>query len=319
MARNKVQFQRGLSLAEFQRLYGSEELCQAALVKMRWPNGFVCPRCNGTAHAYCKPRRLFQCRACRTQTSVRAGTVFHKSRTPLTKWFLAMHLITAAKNDIASLELSRHLDVKWDTAWLMKQKLMEVMFQRNSIYKLGGDIQIDDAYQGGEQPALPGKTGRGARGKVPFVTAVEVRDGHPIHIQLRRVEGFTKEAIRDYAKANIATGSRVHSDGLGCWTGVADAGLKHKPKVTGGGRPKGDDFKWVNTALGNIKSAIVGTCRSCDIQHTQRYLAAYEWRYDRRFDLDENLSRLARVAVAVGPQPYRKLASVRPKAAETRG
>ena len=319
MARNKVQFQRGLSLAEFLRLYGSEEQCHTALVKMRWPNGFVCPKCKGSAHAYCNPRRLFQCRSCRVQTSVRAGTIFHKSRTPLTKWFLAMHLIMAAKNEIASLELSRHLDVKWDTAWLLKQKLMEVMFQRNSIYKLEGDIQIYDAYQGGEKPALPGKTGRGARGKVPFVVAVEVRNGHPIREQLRRADGFTKEAIHDYAQANIEPCARVISDGLGCFNGIAAAGLKHIVKITGVGRPLTGEFKWVNTALGNIKSAIVGTCRSCDIQHTGRYLAAYEWRFNRRFDLDQNVARLARVALTIEPHPYRKLASVRALAAETLG
>ena len=74
-----------------------------------------------------------------------------------------MHLMTSAKNDIASLELARQLDVKWDTAWLIKQKLMEVMLQRNSTYKLSGDIQVDDAYQGGEKP---GRTGRGAANKV---------------------------------------------------------------------------------------------------------------------------------------------------------
>lgn len=319
MARNKVQFQRGLSAAKFQRLYGTEDLCHAALVRMRWPDGFVCPKCNGRAHAYLKPRRLFQCRACRMQTSVRAGTIFHKSRTPLTKWFLAMHLITSAKNDVASLELSRQLDVKWDTAWLMKQKLLEVMVQRNSIYKLEGDVQIDDAYQGGEQPALPGNTGRGARGKVPFVLAVQTRDGRPIFAQMRVVPGFTKEAIRNYAEASIEPGARVLSDGLGCWNGLAEAGMKHEPKVTGGGRPRMGEFKWVNTALGNIKSAIVGTCRSCDIQHTPRYLAAYEWRFNRRFDLGQNLERLARVAVTIAPQPYRKLASVRQATAETRG
>ena len=157
MARNAVQFQKALSMAEFQRLYGTEEQCHAALVEMRWPDGFVCPRCAGRPHGYCAPKRLFQCTACRLQTSARAGTIFHKSRTPLTKWFLAMHLMTASKNDIAALELARQLDVKWDTAWLIKQKLMEVMRQRNSIYRLAGDIQIDDAYQGGEKP---GKRGR---------------------------------------------------------------------------------------------------------------------------------------------------------------
>jgi hypothetical protein len=162
VARNEVQFQKGLSMAEFHRLYGTEEQCHAALVKMRWPDGFVCPRCAGRSHGYCAPKRLFQCTDCRLQTSARAGTIFQKSRTPLTKWFLAMHLMTAAKNDIAALELARQLDVKWDTAWLIKQKLMEVMRQRNSIYKLAGDIQIDDAYQGGEKP---GKRGRGAANK----------------------------------------------------------------------------------------------------------------------------------------------------------
>jgi transposase-like protein len=319
MARNQVQFQRGLSLVEFQQLYGNEDQCRAALVRMRWPDGFVCPKCGGSAHSVCKPRHLFQCSGCRKQTSVRAGTIFHKSRTPLTKWFLAMHLITSAKNDVASLELSRQLDVKWDTAWLIKQKLMEVMFQRNSIYKLEGDIQIDDAYQGGEQPALPGKTGRGARGKVPFVMAVETRDGRPIHAQMRVVADFTKETIRDYAAASMVPGSRVLSDGLGCWNGLGEAGMTHERRVTGGGRPREGEFKWVNTALGNVKSAIVGTCRSCDIRHTPRYLAAYEWRFNRRFDLAENLARLARVAVTIPPQPYRHIAAVRPRAADTRG
>ena len=159
MARNQVQFQRGLGMAEFNRRYGNEDQCHAALVGMRWPEGFVCPKCAGRTHSYCAPKRLFQCTACRLQTSARAGTIFHKSRTPLTKWFLAMHLMTTAKNDISGLELARQLDVKWDTAWLIKQKLMEVMRQRNSIYKLSGDIQIDDAYQGGdaggERPTRP--------------------------------------------------------------------------------------------------------------------------------------------------------------------
>jgi hypothetical protein len=313
MARNKVQFQKGLSMSEFHRRYGTEDQCHAALVTMRWPDGFVCPKCAGRKHSFCRLKRLFQCTACRLQSSVRAGTIFHKSRTPLTKWFLAMHLMTSAKNDIASLELARQLDVKWDTAWLIKQKLMEVMFQRNSIYKLEGNVQIDDAYQGGEKPAIPGKTGRGARGKVPFVMAVQTRDGRPIFMQARCVEGFSKEAVRDYAKASIVAGSRVLSDGLGCWNGLDAAGMKHVAKVTGSGRPTDPDFKWVNTGLGNIKSAITGTCRSCDERHTPRYLAAYEWRFNRRFDLPENLGRLARAATATEPQPYRKIAAVRPK------
>jgi transposase-like protein len=316
VARNEVQFQKGLSMAEFHRLYGAEEQCHAALVKMRWPDGFVCPRCAGRSHGYCAPKRLFQCTACRLQTSARAGTIFHKSRTPLTKWFLAMHLMTASKNDIAALALARQLDVKWDTAWLIKQKLMEVMRQRNSIYRLAGDIQIDDAYQGGEKP---GKRGRGAANKTPFVIAVQTRDGRPIYTHMRVLPGFTKEAIRDYAKASIAPGSRVLSDGLSCFNGLDEADMKHVVKITGSGRPEGSDFKWVNTGLGNVKSAITGTLRSCDPQHAPRYLAAFEWRYNRRFELKENLGRLARVAAAIKPQPRRSIIAIRPYAADQSG
>jgi ribosomal protein L37AE/L43A len=316
MARNKVQFQAGLSMAEFTRRYGTEDQCHAALVVMRWPDGFACPKCACRTHSYCAPKRLFQCTDCRLQTSARAGTIFHKSRTPLTKWFLAMHLMTASKNDIAALELARQLDVKWDTAWLIKQKLMEVMKRRNSIYKLSGDIQIDDAYQGGEKP---GKRGRGAANKTPFVIAVQTRDGRPIYTQMRCVAGFTKEAIKDYASAAIAPGSRVMSDGLGCFNGLDEAGLTHVVRITGGGRPEGTDFKWVNTGLGNVKSAIKGTLRSCDRQHVPRYLAAFEWRYNRRFDLKDNLGRLARAAVTIKPQTRKAITAIVPMTADQSG
>ena len=311
MARNPVQFQKGLSFAEFNARYGTEERCHAALVAMRWPDGFVCPKCGTKKHSYAKARRIFQCSACRVQTSAKAGTIFHKSTTPLVKWFLAVHFITSAKNDISGLELARQLGVKWDTAWLIKQKLMEVMRQRNATYKLAGDVQIDDAYLGGEKS---GKTGRGAGNKVPFVIAVATREGEPVYMQLRRIAGFTKEAIRDYAAANIVAGTWVLSDALGCFHGLKQAGMRHIAMTTGGGRPKNPLFKWVNTGLGNIKSAITGTSRSCDPQHTERYLAAFEWRFNRRFDLAKNVERLACVAARTAPMPYRLIANVRSSA-----
>ena len=315
-ARNWVQFQRGLSLVEVNARYGTEEKCHAALVAMRWPDGFVCPKCSGRTHSYYAARRLFQCTACRVQTSGRAGTIFHKSTTPLTKWFLAIHLITSAKNDIASLELARQIDVKWDTAWLIKQKLMEVRRERNATYKLAGDVQVDDAYLGGEKA---GKPGRGAANKLPFIVAVATRDGNPIYTQLRCIPGFTSKAIKDYASANIAPGARVRSDGLACFGGFAEAGFEHAMSVTGGGRPQGTAFKWVNTGLGNTKGSITGTCRSCDARHAPRYLASYEYRYNRRFDLPKMIERLTAAATHTGPRPHRFIAAVRPKRAETPG
>ena len=196
MARNPVQFQKGMSLAAFQAEYGGRESCEAALRAQRWPEGFVCP----------KLRRLYQCSACRTQTSLKAGTIFHKSKVPLTTWFLAIYLLTQSKNDISALELSRQLGVKYDTAWAIKHKLMAAMQDRNKAYKLKGDVQIDDAYLGGERQGTPG---RGAAGKTPFLAAVETRDGKPFYIKLRGLRPSTRRRSRPTPRRpwNLAPGS----------------------------------------------------------------------------------------------------------------
>src|SRR6267378_8346057 len=121
------------------------------------------------------------------------------------------------------------MDTHGDTKKLSCQELLEVMLQRNSLYKLTGDIQVDDAYQGGEKA---GKPGRGAANKLPFVIAVATRDGHPIYTHLRVVPEFTKKAMRDYATGNIEAGARVLTDGLACFNGFEEAGLKHVVKIT---------------------------------------------------------------------------------------
>jgi transposase-like protein len=313
MARNPVQFQKGMSLAVFQAEYGSEERCEAALAAQRWPEGFVCPKCGGRKHSSCVRRRLYQCSACRTQTSLKAGTVFHKSKLPLSKWFLAIYLLTQSKNDISALELSRQLGVNYNTAWTMKHKLMAAMEERNKAYRLKGEVQIDDAYLGGERRGTPG---RGAAGKTPFLAAIETRDGKPVYMKLRRVAAFTKEAVKSYAKEALEPGCQVVSDGLFCFESLAEAGMTHTaiPRGRASRRLVDPRFKWVNTCLGNVKGAITGACRAIRRQHAGRYLAAYEYRFNRRFDLPKMVPSLAAAAAATGPKPYRLL-----KVAETLG
>ena len=206
MARNPVQFQKGMSRAAFQDRYGREDQCHEELVRLRWPDGFACPACLGRKYSFYAARRAFQCSLCRRQTSVKAGTLFHKSKLPLSTWFLAIYLVTQSKNDISALELSRQLGVTYDTAWIVKQKLMAAMGERNKAYKLKGSVQIDDAYLGGERK---GTSGRGAEGKTPFLAAVETRDGKPAFIKLRLVPGFTKEAVESYARETLEPGCEV--------------------------------------------------------------------------------------------------------------
>lgn len=161
MAMNRVQFQPGLSMAEFIGRYGSERQCERALIAVRWPNGFVCPHCGDTRSSSFERegRQYWQCCRCRRQTTATVGTIFAATKLPLTTWFLAMHLLTQSKNNVSALELRRHLGVSYVTALLVKHKLMQVMADREQGLVLTGRIEIDDAYLGGEHP---GKTGRGS-------------------------------------------------------------------------------------------------------------------------------------------------------------
>ena len=118
MAKNRVQFQKGLSLSEFFAVYGSEAQCAETLFKWRWPQGFVCPECgHAEGDTTIQTRGLLQCKHCRHQTSLTAGTVFAYSKLPRTTWFLALYLLTQQKNAISALELKRQLGVSYATAW----------------------------------------------------------------------------------------------------------------------------------------------------------------------------------------------------------
>jgi transposase-like protein len=314
MARNMVQFQKGMSEVDFVDLYGSESLCHAALAQWRWPDGFECPDCAGRDHCLVKrgERALYQCNACRKQTSVKAGTIFASSKLSLRVWFRAIYLVTQSKQGISSVELGRRLGVTQTTAWTLKHKLAQVMIERNAKRRLKGKVQMDDAYMGG---ARPGRRGRGAAGKTPFVAAVATTDdGKPDQIILRRVVGFQKIAIEKLAGLALAADASVVSDGLACFAAVATAGRAHAALQTGGGAKAAQrpEFKWVNTMLGNIKAAITGTYRAVRAKHVPRYLAEFEYRFNRRYDLGAMIARLAYVSVRTPPMPYRllKLADV---------
>jgi transposase-like protein len=313
MARNVVQFQKGLSEPEFERRYGTEEQCRTVVIASRWPDGFECPVCGAMQFSVVKTRDLYQCTKCRRQTSPIAGTIFASTHLPLRLWFRAIYHLTQTKQGISSIELGRRLGVTQTTAWKIKHKLKQVMLERDATKRLTGRVEIDDAYLGGER--FGGKRGRGAPGKTPFVAAVETTaEGKPVRLKLRRVTSFCAASISGFAKRSLDQNCAVVSDGLWCFAGVTNAGCTHQIVKTGSG-PKAartTAFKWVNTALGNIKAAITGTYRAISTKHVPRYLAEFEYRFNRRYDLAAMIPRLTRAAVRTTPMPYRllKLAEV---------
>lgn len=305
MSINYVQFQKGLSMAAFMDKYGTQKKCHAALVASRWPAGFRCPCCGDERHTTFirEHRQYWQCHRCRHQTSVTAGTIFEATKLPLTRWFLAMHLMTQAKNNVSALELMRHLGVRYKAAWLMKHKLLQVMAEREDRRVLDGRVEIDDAYLGGEKP---GKPGRGSENKVSFIAAVQTTDdGQPVLACFSRI-AFTKEAMVAWANKTLAANARVVSDGLHCFKGIAGEVASHTAITVGSGRQavKRLEFNRVNTVLSNLKTAISGTYHAFKFaKYVHRYLAEVQYRFNRRFDLSSILVRLVRVAVITGPRP----------------
>lgn len=313
MAKNKIQFQRGLSLPQFISQYGTDQQCYETLFHMRWPHGYQCPKCGHPGYCEIQSRKVYQCHKCHTQTSLISGTIFASTKLALKTWFLGIYLVTQSKDGISSLNLARTLGISANAALRMKHKLQQAMKDRDDNKPLVGIVLMDDAYWGGKKK--DGKRGRGATGKMPFIAALEVSpEGHPLYMKLSHLRGFTKQEIMAWTSKHVAPGSLVATDGLNCFPGVQDADCDHEPIITGG--TEYDEFKvftWVNTMIGNFKKAIHGTYHAVSKAHLPRYLAEFCYRFNRRFQLDDMLERFLYIAMKTHPIPQRllKLAEAR--------
>ncbi|WAH66483.1 IS1595 family transposase [Xanthomonas hortorum] len=303
MAMNRVQFQAGLSLPAFLKRYGCEAKCEQALEAARWPQGFVCPQCAGTAH--CRFERkacaYWQCSACRHQTSLRSGTIMDNSKLPLTTWLLAIYLLGQSKTNLSALELMRHLGVSYPAAWRMKHKLMQAMNEREAGRTLGGVVQVDDAYLGGKRNG--GKAGRGSENKRPFVIAVETtEDGRPRHAVIDPVPGFTKVALSAWIAQRLRPGADVYSDGLGAFRAFEAAHAHTVIQSSGRAGCEQDNARWVNVVLSNLKRSLDGAYHAFKFtKYAHRYLAETMWRFNRRFDLEALVPRLLVAAARARP------------------
>ena len=304
MPMNRVQFQPGLSMFEFLDRYGTEEKCEDAVFSMRWPEGYVCPRCEGRhSFAFRRGRQPYrECSACGYQCSLIVGTLFEATKLPLSRWFMALQLITQAKNGVAALELMRQLQVSYPTAWLVKHKIMEAMRLDEVDRQLAGRVEMDDAYLGGQRSG--GKTGRGSENKIPFVVAVQTTASGLIDRVCMAQLPFRRTAIQDFVQAHTARPLTVVSDGLDCFVAARSAGV-HERIVTGGGpdAAKHPAFAAVNTVLGNLKTAIAGTFHAFDFaKYAPRYLADFQFRMNHRYRLDLMLVATLRCLVRSAPR-----------------
>ncbi len=305
MPQNPIQFQHGMSLTEFTQSYGTEAQCEAALLRARWPEGFVCPDCGGRAHStfLADGRQYWQCSHCRSQHTLCSGTLFHASKLPLTTWFQALYLVTQNKNCISALSFERHLGVSYRTAWRVKHKLPEAMAEREDRRRLDGVVVADDADLGGKRA---GKRGRGSENTVPFIAAVELDEhGRPQQVRFDLIADLKAASGVDWARQALEPTVPLVTDGLAS-LGAAAAVVATHAAIIVTPRQSSDlePFHWVNTFIANLKTAIRGTYHHFKFnKYTRRHLGEAQYRVNRRFDLHSLVGRLLHASARTAPCP----------------
>ena len=275
-------------LLAFVRKYSTETACLRALAELRWPQGFSCSKCrHGRAHHLKARPRIYECASCGHQNSVTAGTVFHKTRTDLTKWFMAAYLMASDKRGVSALHLSRELNLRYDTAWTICHKLRSALFEKEG-FELRNFVEVDEAFYGGYREK--GMRGRSKNPKKAMIAlAIERR-----YVQRGKKWGWVAGDARievidnadlltltDFAKRNVARGTRVQTDGWRGYRGLTAAGYAHTPTVSPGPLA-GEHLPLVHITFSNLKAWLNGTFHGVSKKHLSRYLNEWAYRFNRR-------------------------------------
>jgi transposase-like protein len=294
-------------LQQFQRQFADEEACRTYLEACRWPDGFRCPRCgHGRAFPLREWRRR-ECAKCRYQVSLTAGTVFHRTRTPLTLWCWAAYLMTTDKRGISALLLQRQLGIRrYETAWLILHKLRRAMVNA-AREPLHGEVEIDDTWVGGPQPGLRGSRQLKGRKAAIVVVAVEKRGRGSGRVRMAVVPDFKQTTMVAFVKQHVAHGSTVYTDGLKGFEGLQAAGVKHvartQPLRSALRRGVRSAVPLADRAIGNMQQWLIGTYHGVGRHHLQVYLDEFVFRHNRRKTPMAAFQTLLGLGAGRGPTP----------------
>lgn len=297
-----------MDLITFQSRFGNEAACRERLFLLKWPDGYRCPRCGCSTSYHMENRGLYQCTACKHQASLTAGTVMHKTRTPLVKWFWAIYLLGTDKRGYSALALSRKLNIGIKCAWMMLHKIRKAMEARDAEYQLAGLIQVDDAFFNGGVNKGGDKRGRGTS-KVPVLVMAATRNEAITFAKMEVLESVDGAHVEGILERHVKQGQHIKSDGLPVFNVVKAMGHTHSTEVVypKQGRPNFDALKWVNILVSNAKAFILGTYHGVQKKHLQRYLNEFCYRFNRRFWAEQGFDRLLLACANVNTITYAEL------------
>lgn len=296
------------TLLEFEDRFGTEQACRDYIFRMRWPEGFRCPRC-GHDKTYATGRLQIECRGCAYQVSMIAGTIFQGSRSPLRLWFRAMWLVASQKTGASALNLQRVLGLgSYQTAWTWLHKLRRAMV-RPGRDRLDGRVEVDETFWG-----APDEEAHGRRaGKKALIAIAAEEDGEGIgRIRMRRIPNASAESLERFVQEAVEPGSVVHTDGWEGYGAWLDKDYRHDVTVLRG-KPlsaASELFPRVHRVASLLKRWLMGTHQGAiSPEHLDYYLDEFTFRFNRRSSKSRGLLffRLLEQAVAMEPTSYKAM------------
>ena len=301
---SKLSFPR--SILEFQHLFIDDFACWAYLAEIRWPDGKVfCPKCGEEQSSFITTRGRWKC-PLGHQWSVTTDTVMHRSKVPLHKWFWAAYLVTTQTPGISAMILSRQIDVHYETAYMMLQRLRAGMVE-DTQYLLSGKVEVDEAYvsAGGEREEST-RAGRGTK-KPLVVGAVETRRNG--ELRFRYVKHASQKDLCGFVQDHVEKGSTVRTDKWEGYRPLKKLGYRHV-KVEGESlKEVAEQLPRMHTAFGNLKAWLVGTHHGVSTKHLQAYLNEFAFRYNSRSDPQEGFLKVLQISSEVEGPEYEELYS----------
>jgi transposase-like protein len=295
------------NLTELEAAFATEESCRAYLARLRWPDGFRCPRCGG-GKSWPVRGVLLECAVCGGQTSVTAGTIFQDTRTPLPVWFRAMWWVTTQKNGASALGLQRVLGLKsYETAWTWLHKFRRAMV-RPGRDLLAGRVEVDECYVGGLEEGLPGRLNL----KKALVVVAAQEDGPGIgRIRMRLILDASAESLMPFVQDSVVPGSVVHTDGWPGYLPLEKNGYAHDVTVLRGKKKTPSELlPRVHQVISLLKRWLMGTHQGAvSHKHLDYYLDEFTFRFNRRRSRSRGklFFRLVQQAVAAEPIPLDRI------------
>jgi transposase-like protein len=305
------------STGEFQAWFRTDADCLDYLEWLRWQGGFACPACGSGGWRLGDGR--FECGGCGRRTSVTAGTVFDRTRTPLTVWFTACWIFATQKDGVSAQSLQRALEIgSYQTAWAMLHRLRSVLV-RSGRDLLAGVVEVDETFIGGEEAGLRGGRARGKKSLVGI--AVEVREPRGIgRCRMSVLQDASAAALHPFVAGNVEPGTRVITDAWQGYRGLDGLGYAHERRSQRAARARGEDPGELLPAVHRVASLakrwLLGTHQgSVDAEHLASYLDESVSRFNRRRSASRGLvfCRVLELAVAHDPVRYRDLVTSQPR------